>query len=470
MIELSLADLAGILDGQLHLAGTDTPDTRVRGVVDTDSRVMSPGGIFIAKPGEATDGHLFVGDAVKQGATVAIVERLVDEDVTQIQVANVLNALAGLAKVVVHRVRDHGKMRLVGITGSNGKTTTKNLVQRILSGEGETIAPVLSFNNEVGAPLTMLRITNDTEYLVSEYGAIGPGAIAKLAALAPSDVSVILMVGKAHAGGYGSLEATAETKAGLIDQTRPSGTVVLNHDDPYVRAMEDRALERGLNVVWFGTGEGVDIRASDIEVSAEGTTATIHVDGEKLPLHLQIIGTHHVHNAMAAIGATRALGVSPKTAIERMQTLEFAERWRMQPMGNDEIRIYNDAYNASPDAMAAALRTLAQIAKPGERMVAVLGSMAELGDLADEEHDRIGLLAVRLNIPRIVIVGASARRMYLAAIGEGSWDGEAVFMPDADAAYDYLMQELRPGDRVLLKSSVSAGLRHLGDRLGESFL
>jgi UDP-N-acetylmuramoyl-tripeptide--D-alanyl-D-alanine ligase len=468
MIELSLADLASIVDGRLKLAGAHSPDTVVSGVVDTDSRLMTAGGIFIAKPGEVTDGHLYVGAAVQAGAAVAIVEREVAEAVTQIVVANVLDALASLAKQVVHRVRSKGTIRLVGITGSNGKTTTKNLVQQILAAEGESVAPLLSFNNEVGAPLTMLRITKETDYLVSEYGAIGPGAIGKLAALAPPDVAVILMVGKAHAGGYGSLAATAETKAGLIDQTRPGGTVVLNYDDPLVREMQDRARNRGLEVVWFGTSDAAEIRATDIEVSARGTSAVIHVDGEQLPIQLQIIGTHHIHNALAAIGATRALGISPQVAIERMQTLAFAERWRMQPMGNDQIRIYNDAYNASPDAMAAALRTLAQITTPDQRMVVVLGSMAELGELSDEEHDRIGLLAVRLNIPRIVIVGESARRMYLAAIGEGSWDGEAVFLPDADAAYEYLMKELRPGDRVLLKSSVSAGLRHLGDRLGES--
>ena len=148
---------------------------------------------------------------------------------------------------------------------------------------------------------------------------------------------------------------------------------------------------------------------------------------------------------------------------------EIAERWRMQPLGSDRVRIINDAYNASPDSMSAALRTLAQIAEPGQRKVAVLGAMSELGEYAGEEHDRVGLLAVRLRIERIVVVGRDARRLYLAAVGEGSWDGEAVFFETADEAFDYLSGELRDGDRVLVKSSNSAGLRHLGDRLGESF-
>ena len=174
-------------------------------------------------------------------------------------------------------------------------------------------------------------------------------------------------------------------------------------------------------------------------------------------------------NALAAIAAATALGVSLQDCITRLETVELAERWRMQPMGSDRVRIINDAYNASPDSMSAALRTLAQITGPGERTVAVLGAMSELGEYAGEEHDRIGLQAVRLGIQRIVVIGPEARRLFLAVVGEGSWDGEGVYFATADEAYDYLLTELRDGDRVLVKSSNSAGLRHLGDRLGESF-
>ena len=174
-------------------------------------------------------------------------------------------------------------------------------------------------------------------------------------------------------------------------------------------------------------------------------------------------------NALAAIAAAGELGVSLPDAVARLETVEIAERWRMQPLGSERVRIINDAYNASPDSMSAALRTLAQITEPGQRKVAVLGAMSELGEFAGEEHDRIGLQAVRLRIERIVVVGRDARRLYLAAVGEGSWDGEAVFFETADEAYEYLLGELRDGDRVLVKSSNSAGLRHLGDRLGESF-
>ncbi|GAA4487382.1 UDP-N-acetylmuramoyl-tripeptide--D-alanyl-D-alanine ligase [Microbacterium panaciterrae] len=474
MIALSLGEIAEIIGGTLHPASDHDPASIVSGVVDTDSRQMVAGGIFIAKPGEHTDGHRFIGAAIQGGAVLAIVEHLVEDEISQIVVADVIDALAALARAVVARVRAGGDLRVVGVTGSNGKTTTKNFLARILEDEGETIAPVASYNNEVGAPLTMLRITDTTRFLVCEFGASAPGEIARLAGLVHPDVVVELMVGLAHAGGFGGIEETARAKAELIDAASASGTAVLNMDDPRVAAMRAGAEARGLRVLGFGQGSA-DVRAADIDVTASGTSCTVfvavpgHVDAQALPLRLQVLGAHHVNNALAAIAAAIALGVAPADAIARLETVRIAERWRMQPMGGDAVRIINDAYNASPDSMAAALRTLAQITGPGERTVAVLGAMSELGEAAGEEHDRIGLLAVRLNIQRIVVVGAEARRLFLAVVGEGSWDGEAVHLPDADAAFDYLKDELRPGDRVLVKSSNSAGLRFLGDRLGESF-
>ena len=469
MIALSFAEIAAVIGGDLHVAGSDTADTVVDGVVDTDSRNMTAGGVFIAKPGAETDGHRFVGAAVDNGAALAIVEHLVDVAVSQIVVPDAVGALAALARAVVAKVRAGGELKIVGITGSNGKTTTKNMLARILQDDGETVSPINSYNNEVGAPLTMLRTSRDTRFLVSEFGAAAPGAIAHLAGLVEPDVAVVLMVGMAHAGGFGGIEETAKAKAELVAASRPGGTAVLGADDPRVWAMREVAENRGMAVAGFGQSAAADVRASDIQVAADGTRATITAGDESYPMHLKVLGAHHITNALAAITAARVLGVSVPTAIERLETVEVAERWRMQPMGSDRVRIINDAYNASPDSMAAALRTLAQITGPGERTVAVLGAMSELGESAGEEHDRIGLLAVRLNIRRIVVVGPEARRLYLAAVGEGSWDSEAVHLPDQDAAFEYLRTELRDGDRVLVKSSNSVGLRHLGDRLGELF-
>lgn len=468
MIRMTLAEIAETIGGTLMPHGGDTGASTVEGAVDTDSRVIAAGDIFVAKPGEVTDGHRFVPD-VADRAALAIVEHHVDAPLSQIVVPDVVEAIAALAREVVARVRALGSLQIVGITGSNGKTTTKNLLARILQDEGETVAPRGSYNNAVGAPLTMLRVTERTRYLVSEFGADNAGQIARLAGLVTPDIGVVLMVGLAHAGGFGGVEATLKAKTELVEAVRPGGLAVLNADDARVVTMAAVAEARGVEVAWFGRGASAELRADDVDVTAAGTTCVIVAGDRRLPLRLRVLGAHHVMNALAALTAARALGVDLEHAIARLETVEIAERWRMQPMGSDRVRIINDAYNASPDSMAAALRTLAQITAPDQRKVAVLGAMSELGEFAGEEHDRIGLLAVRLRIERIVVVGADARRLFLAAVGEGSWDGEAVFFADADAAFDYLRGELRSGDRVLVKSSNSAGLRHLGDRLGDFF-
>lgn len=468
MIALTLADIASATGGEVFADGEDAAYT-VSGAVDTDSRNIVEGGIFIARPGEHADGHDFIDDAARNGAHLAIVERRVDAAIAQIVVPDATAALADLARDVVVRVRAHGQLRIVGITGSNGKTTTKNMLRAILEPEGETVAPVASFNNAVGAPLTMLRVTDDTKYLICEFGADSAGQIALLAGLVTPDVGVVLMVGLSHAGGFGGIDQTALAKRELVEQLRPGGVAVLNVDDARVAAMADSAADLGIEVRWFGESDRAHVRALDVSVSASGTDVVLDVDGDRVPMHLQVLGAHHVKNAQAALAAALALGVDARDAVRRLEAVEMAERWRMQVMGSERVTIINDAYNASPDAMQAALRTLAQITGPDERMVAVLGAMSELGERDVEEHSRIGLLAVRLRIPRIVVVGVEARPLFLSAVAEGSWNDEAVFFETADEAYDYLAGELRDGDRVLVKSSNAARLRHLGDRLGDLF-
>ena len=235
-------------------------------------------------------------------------------------------------------------------------------------------------------------------------------------------------------------------------------------------------------VVWFGqdaTGvstapDGTDfsgVHATGIEVSSSGTTFTLHLaGGDSRPVTFQVLGEHHVMNALAAAATAEVLGVGIDDIVAALESVVTAERWRMQVLGGrDGVTIINDAYNASPDSMTAALKTLAQIREPGERTVAVLGEMSELGEFSGDEHDRIGLLAVRLNISQLVVVGRAARRMHISTINEGSWDGESLFVESQDDAFALLTATIRPGDTVLVKSSNSAGLRFLGDRLGEYF-
>jgi UDP-N-acetylmuramoyl-tripeptide--D-alanyl-D-alanine ligase len=464
VIALGLAELEKVLDGRLVLPAGADRELSVSGSVETDSRLVTPGSIFFALPGEVTDGHLFAPEAVSAGAALVVVERELELAVPQLVVADGVVGLADLARHVVARVRALGGLRVVGITGSNGKTTTKNLLRAILEAEGTTVAPQGSFNNQVGAPISMLRIDEATKYLIVEMGASGAGEIARLVSIATPDVAVVLKVGLAHAGEFGGIEATQRAKAELVTDLPSDAVAVLNADDPRVAIMTEQTAAR---VVFFGLSAGSELRAEDLHATATGTRFSLAVDGERYDVRLRILGEHHVSNALAAIAAARELGVPVERAISAVETVPRAERWRMEVLdpGNG-IVVINDAYNASPDSTAAALKTLAQIVAPGQRSVAVLGEMAELGEYAAEEHDRIGRLAVRLNIGKLYVIGERARHIHAAAGLEGSWDGESVLVPDIDRAYDLLREELRPGDVVLVKSSKSAGLRFLGDRLG----
>lgn len=463
MIGMTLREIADAIDGALQLAGTDSEGTVVSGDVHTDSRKVGPGAVFFALPGEFTDGHLFADAAVGNGAVVVIAERMLDLPATQIIVPDGVAALAALARTVVARVRALGRLRVVAVTGSNGKTTTKNMLRAILEQEGPTVAPFGSFNNHVGAPISMLGITEETQYLVVEMGASAIGEIASLISIVTPDVGIVLKVGLAHVGEFGGPDAVERAKSEMVTDLPETAVAVLNADDPRVARMAGLTRAR---VEWFGLADHADVRATDIEATAAGTAFTLHVDGASHRVALRILGEHHVMNALAAITATRALGVDVDRAVVALESVPRAARWRMEVQPREDgVIVINDAYNASPDSMAAALKTLAQVTAADQRSVAVLGEMAELGEFADEEHDRIGRLAVRLNIQKLVVVGHAARHIHNAAGLEGSWDGESMLVADADEAYDVLRDELREGDVVLVKSSGSAGLRFLGDRV-----
>lgn len=461
MIALTLAEIADALGGDLRAAD---PALTVSGSVQTDSRLVAEGSIFFALPGEVTDGHLFAGGAVDRGASLLVVERLLELEAPQLVVADGVVALADLARLVVARVRAAGTLRVAAVTGSNGKTTTKNLLRAVLEAEGPTVAPQGSFNNHVGAPISMLQVDDTTEFLVVEMGASHIGEIARLVSIVTPDVGIVLKVGLAHAGEFGGIDAVQRAKSEMVTDLPDTAVAVLNRDDGRVAAMAELTAAR---IVWFGLHAESDLRAADVAVSAVGTTFTLEVDGERHPVRLRILGEHHVSNALAALAVAREFGVPVERAIAAIEGVPRAERWRMELLDpGTGVVVINDAYNASPDSTAAALKTLAQIVQPGQRSVAVLGEMAELGEYAQEEHDRLGRLAVRLNIGKLVVVGERARHIHLAAGLEGSWDGESVLVADVDAAYALLSEELGDGDVVLVKSSKSAGLRFLGDRLG----
>lgn len=467
MIAMTVADIATTIQGRLILAGSATEETVVSGLTDTDSRLITPGDIFVAKPGEVTDGHLFVPAALENGAALLIVDREVESDVPQIVVTDTVVAMGLLATEVVARVRASGNLTVVGITGSNGKTTTKNLVATMCAHVGPTIYPRDSFNNEVGAPITMLKVTEDTKFLVLELGASGRGHIKRLTNMVRPDIAVVLMVGLAHAGEFGGVEVTVESKRELVEALGPEGIAILNSDDPRVMSMRSAAPGE---ILTFGYAPDASVRISDVTSSIHGTAFDLHVPGGKTAhVNFSVLGEHHVMNAAAAATVAVTLGFDLDLIVSSLQSVTRAEHWRMELMGGNGVTIINDAYNASPDSMAAALKTLRQVAGPENRTIAVLGEMAELGDYAGEEMDNLALLIVRLGINELVVVGDGARRLHISAINEGSWDGESKFYSTPDEAYDYLSSLLTAGDIVLVKSSNSANLRFLGDRLGEAY-
>lgn len=462
MIGLRIDEIASAIHGTV-LGAADVAAQVVGGDVQTDSREVGPGSIFFALPGEHSDGHLFAQAAVDAGAALVIVQRKLPLSVPQIVVDDGLLALSALASDVVARVRARGDLTVLAVTGSNGKTTTKNMMRAILAERGPTVAPQGSFNNEVGAPVSMLGIDWSTRYLIVEMGADAIGDVAKLVTIATPDVGVVLTVGLAHVGKFGSQDAIELAKSEMVSNLPTTSHAILNADDGRVSRM---AAATVAPVTYFGLDASAEVRAIDVDTTVDGTSFTVVADGRSHAVHLRILGEHHVTNALAAITAARAIGVPVPDSIRALESLARAERWRMEVMRNpDGVVVINDAYNASPDSMAAALKTLAQVTGTERRSFAVLGEMAELGEYANDEHDRIGRLAVRLNVKQLVVVGHNARHIHNAAGLEGSWDGESILVETADEAYDVLRDMLRKGDVVLVKSSKSAGLRFLGDRL-----
>ena len=461
MIEIRLSEIAHAIGGELR-----GEDRLVSASVETDSRLVTEGSLFVAKPGEATDGHLFVKDALEAGAVGAIVERAVsDSEISQIIVEDSVLALGLLAKHVLDVVRKSGNIKVIGITGSNGKTSTKNMLREILERSGQTVAPIESFNNEVGAPVSILKISQATQFLVVELGADGLGSIDYLTKICQPDIGVVLKVGLAHVGEFGSIESTFQIKSELPRALAEGTKILLNADDSLVAQMAENTLAE---VHWFGTDSSSEIWVDQISVTLEGTSFTLHTGDFESVVNLKILGEHQVMNALAALGVAKLLGLDLSSAVLALEGMALAERWRMQILpGINSSIVINDAYNASPESMKAALQTLATIGRQGHRTIAVLGEMAELGSHSREQHDAIGRIAVRLNIDEVVVVGAGAKLIHMGASQEGSWDGESKFFDSISDALLHLRGLLRAGDVVLVKSSKSAELRHLGDALAE---
>ncbi|MGB6207060.1 UDP-N-acetylmuramoyl-tripeptide--D-alanyl-D-alanine ligase [Mycobacterium sp.] len=492
MIDFTVAQIADIVGGELaDISATDAADLHVTGTVEFDSRRVTPGGLFLALPGARADGHDHAASAAAAGAVAvlaarpvgvpAIVVRPGPRDVATGGLAGVLEhdadgsgaaVLAALAKLAAAVAAElvAGGLTIVGITGSSGKTSTKDLLAAVLEPLGEVVAPPGSFNNELGHPWTVLRATGNTDYLILELSARRPGNIAELAAIAPPAVGVVLNVGTAHLGEFGSREAIAQTKSELPQAVPRSGVVVLNVDDPTVAAMADVTAARVVRVSRQGPA---DVWAGPVTLDELARPQfTLHSGDSTIDVRLAVHGDHQVSNALCAAAVALECGASSEQVADALSGAGPVSQHRMRVhTRGDGVTVIDDAYNANPDSMQAGLQALAWIARGGgedrRRSWAVLGEMAELGEDAISEHDRIGRLAVRLDVSRLVVVGMgrSMSAMHHGAVMEGSWAGQAALVDDADAALALLRAELQPGDVVLVKASNAAGLGALADSL-----
>ena len=484
MIDLTLGEIAEIVGG--HLVGGD-PSTAVTGTVEFDSRRIGEGGLFLALPGERVDGHDYVAGALRSGAAAALVAREVDgADGAQIVVpriehretnamalaadtdgsgAAVLAALGSLARASVDRlVADHG-LTVVGVTGSSGKTSTKDLIGAVLSAAGTVVAPPGSFNNEIGHPWTALRADESTDFLVLELSARAPGNITELAAIAPPRIGVVLNVGTAHLGEFGSREMIAATKGELVEalpSAADGGVAVLNDDDERVAAMAGRT---SADVVRVGLSGSATVRAERVSLDNEVRASFRLITPQgAADVALKVHGEHQVGNALsaAAVGLACGMDVDQVAAALGGATAASARRMDVR-LTADGVTVINDSYNANPDSMRAALKSLAVMARSGgghRRTWAVLGEMAELGEDAVVEHDLVGRFLVRLDVSQLVVVGHGRpqRALFQGAVQEGSWGSEADHVASVEEAVAILDERLEPGDIVLVKASAAVGL------------
>ncbi|MFG2072725.1 UDP-N-acetylmuramoyl-tripeptide--D-alanyl-D-alanine ligase [Nonomuraea maritima] len=518
MIPLPLARIAEITSGAL--SGMADPRAVVRGPVVIDSRAVEPGSLFVAIKGARVDGHDYAAQAVRAGAVAVLATRQVDAPSVIVP-----DAAAALAALATAQLRTMPQATVIGVTGSAGKTSTKDLLARLTARIGATVAPAGSFNNELGHPLTVLRADADTRFLVLELAARTIGHIRDLTHIAPPQIGVVLNVGTAHLGVFGGKEAIAQAKGELVEALPATGVAVLNADDPLVAAMADRTEAR---VTWYGRGESAVIRADDVVMDERGRASfTLRTPSGDAPVSLQLYGAHAVENALAAAAAGYELGLPVTIIAEELSQATPRSRWRMEVTDRpDQVTIVNDAYNANPDSMRAAFEMFGVLGE-GRRRFAVIAALRELGDDGPALNTELGRMAGAAGLAGLIVAGPDAEPVLrgahataqasthvplpashpwtpapydagreMAAVGgappgpgagpggtapsaapaepvtgpvgavppqaQGTW---IVHVPDAEAAAAQLAGRLRPGDAVLIKGPRAMGLERTAELL-----
>ncbi len=464
MIEISLAQIRQLLDSQLS-PNVEQPSFRfpnavVNGRVVIDSREVRAGDLFVALPGERADGADFIPMALAAGAVGVVTSTEFEGPV--IIVSDPVRALGSLAHGVAGLLSD---LTVIGITGSTGKTSTKDLLAQILALVAPTIAPKESFNNEIGLPLTVLRSDKGTRYLVLELGARGPGHLRYLCGIAPPNAAVVLNVGTAHLGEFGDRAAIAAAKAEIVTAVQPGGVVLLNADDPLVLAMRTN-VAAGVRIITFAQVADADVSAGNVQLDEQARASfDLSWNRETERVQLQLVGAHQVANALAAASVCFGLGIPIAAVAAGLRSATAQSKWRMQVSETaDGVIVVNDAYNANPESMRAALTSLVVLGR-GRPTWAVLGEMRELGPESAQQHELVGALVAEVGIDRLVVVGSPALPMYEAAAKSTSWRGQAVFVDSVAAAEELVLEAVRSGDVVLVKASRAVGLEAVAETL-----
>jgi UDP-N-acetylmuramoyl-tripeptide--D-alanyl-D-alanine ligase len=440
-----------------------------------DSRKVRAGELFFALRGARTDGHGFVGAALERGASAAVIDRArageVDAGARRIEVADPFSALHALTRHARRRV----PRQLVGVTGSAGKTTTKELLAAMLARRFRTAASPGNLNNLYGFPLALLGVADDTEWMVAELGMSEPGELGRISELARPDAVVLINVLPVHLEFFGTLERIAEAKAEIFEGLRPGGVVVANADDPQVvRVTRRRIAASGGEVAWYSmagsppAGDGdLTLRLRDLESPFSGQPGSRFVlepgpaaaGGDPVEIRLPLVGRHNVENCLAAATAAYRFGV-PLDAIAEAAAAAVPAQWRGVLRRAGAAQVYDDSYNSNPDAIARSLEAVAQL--PAKRRWAVLGDMLELGPEGPRFHREAGQRAARLGFDPVVGVGELAREMVAGAAAEGAVT--AWFASAAEAA-SFASKEIRAGDLLLVKGSRGVGLEVVVDHV-----
>jgi UDP-N-acetylmuramoyl-tripeptide--D-alanyl-D-alanine ligase len=455
MNPMSLAAVRSAVHGELH---SSTADAAAVDSVVIDSRAAVPGSLFAALPGERVDGHDYAGQAMQRGAIAVLATRPLD--VPCIVVPDVVAALGQLAAASLRELDG----TVIGITGSAGKTSTKDILGAVLARTGETLVPEGSFNNEIGLPLTVLRAQATTRWLVLEMSARGVGHIAELCRIAPPRIAVVLNVGSAHLGEFGSREAIATAKGEIVAALPGDGVAVLNADDSYVLGMRSRTSAR---VVTFGlAAAAADVWADDVVLDDRGRARfTLHRSDGAAAVALAVIGAHAVPNALAVAAVAAEAGLDVDATATALSAARVRSHWRMEQRATrDGVLVINDAYNANPESMVAALAAVVAIARPSQgvrrRSWAVLGAMGELGDASADAHDRVGRAAADA-VDGLVVVGSAAQGIADGARAAGMAGHAVHIVADVAEAVQLLRAECAAGDVVLVKASRAVGLERV---------